>query len=101
MPNLENRVIMLEQNVAMLKLLRTQDERNAEEGFPPALARTMKDINENITTLLGVLATMGGDIKDIKDCLKRLETQPDAQTSRFDHIDVLLTQILTRLSEKP
>jgi len=101
MPSLEDRVITLERNVAMIGLLRSQDERNAEEGFPPALARTMRDINENITTLLGVLSKMGGDIKDMKECLKRLETQPDVHTSRFDHIDVILTQILTRLSEKP
>jgi hypothetical protein len=92
-----------------------QDERKAEEALPPAQARTMKEINENLTILLGVTSSQGGDIKvikadtsSIKDRLERLETQSNAHTAllndhsgRFDHVEALLTQILARLPEKP
>jgi hypothetical protein len=108
MPNLEDRVMTLERKVAMLELLRSQDERNVEEGFPPAQARNMRDINENITTLLGITSRLGGDVKeikehvsDMKERLQRLETLANEHTRRFEQIDALLMRILARLPEKP
>ena len=112
-PTQEDRITALERKVAMLELLRSQDERKAEEALPPAQARTMKEINENLTILLGVTSSQGGDIKvikadtsSIKDRLERLETQSNAHTAllndhsgRFDHVEALLTQILARLPE--
>src|SRR5690348_7779005 len=99
----------------MLELLRAQDERKAEGALPPTQARHMREINENLTILLGVTSSQGGDIKviradvsSIKDRLDRLETQSTEQiallsehTGRFDHVAALLTQILSRLPEKP
>ena len=113
-PTQEDRIAALERKVAMLELLRSQDERKAEEGTPPAQARNMREINENITILLGVTSSQGGDIKvikedvsGIKDRLDRLETKSNEHTAllnehtgRFDHIEALLTQILARLPEK-
>jgi len=100
-PTQEDRLAALARKVAMLELLRSQDERKAEEALPPAQARTMKEINENITILLGVTSSQGGDIKvikavtnSIKERLERLETQSNEHTA-------LLTQILARLPEKP
>ena len=108
MPTQEDRIAALERKVAMLELLRSQDERKAEEALPPAQARNMREINENITILLGVTSSQGGDIKvikedvgSIKDRLDRLETQSKEHTGRFDHVEALLTQILARLPEKP
>ena len=114
-PTQEDRIAALERKVAMLELLRSQDERKAEEALPPAQARNMREINENLTILLGVTSSQGGDIKvikedvsSIKDRLDRLETQSNEQrallsehTGRFDHVEALLTQILARLPEKP
>src|SRR5215467_12149628 len=84
----EDRITALERKVAMLELLRSQVERKAEEALPPAQARTMKEINENLTILLGVTSSQGGDIKvikedasSIKDRLDRLETQSNEQTA--------------------
>ena len=110
----EDRLAALERKVAMLELLRSQDERKAEEALSPAQARTMKEINENLTILLGVTSSQGGDIRvikadtsSIKDRLDRLETQSNEHTAllnkhsgRFDHVEALLTQILARLPEK-
>ena len=108
MPTQEDRIAVLERKVAMLELLRLQDERKAEEAIPPAQTRHMKEINENLTILLGVTSSQGGDIKvikadvsSIKDRLDRLETQSTEHTGRFDHVEALLTQILARLPEKP
>ena len=100
-PTQEDRIAALERKVAMLELLRSQDERKAEEALPPAQARHMREINENLTILLGVTSSQGGDIKvikadtsSIKDRLERLESQSNEHTA-------LLTQILARLPEKP
>ena len=112
-PTQEDRIASLERKVAMLELLRSQDERKAEEAIPPAQTRHMREINENLTILLGVTSSQGGDIKvikedvsSIKDRLDRLETQSTEQTDllnehtgRFDHVEALLTQILARLQE--
>src|SRR5260370_5318374 len=103
-PTQEDRIAALELKVAMLELLRSEDERKAEEALPPAQARNMKEINENLTILLGVTSSQGGDIKiikedtsSIKDRLDQLETQSNEHTGRFDHVEALLTQILARL----
>jgi len=114
-PTQEDSIAALERKVAMLELLRSQDERKAEEALPPAQARTIKEINEHLTILLGVTSSQGGDIKvikadtsSIKDRLERLEAQSrehtallSEHTGRFDHVEALLTQILARLPEKP
>ena len=107
MPTQEDRIAALERKVAMLELLRSQDERKAEEALPPAQTRNMREINENLTILLGVTSSQGRDIKiikedvsSIKDHLARLETQSNAHTGRFDHVEALLAQILARLPEK-
>jgi hypothetical protein len=106
-PTQEDRIAAIERKVAMLELLRSQDERKAEEAIPPAQARNMREINENLTILLGVTSSQGGDIKvikadtnSIKDRLDRLETQSNAHSGRFDHVEELLSQILARLPEK-
>ena len=107
-PTQEDRIATLERKVAMLELLRSQDERKAEEAIPPGQTRHMREINENLTILLGVTSLTGGDIKviradvsSIKDCLDRLDTQSTEHTGRFDLVEALLTQILARLPEKP
>jgi hypothetical protein len=113
-PTQEDRIAALERKVAMLELLRSQDERKAEEALPPAQARTMKEINENLTILLGVTSSQGRDIKvikedtgSIKDRLERLEAQSNEQTAllnehtgRFHHVEALLTQILAHFPEQ-
>ena len=114
-PTQEDRITALERKVAMLELLRSQDERKAEEALPPAQARTMKEINENLTILVGVTSSQGRDIKvikadtsSIKDRLDQLEVQFNEHialltehSGRFNHVEALLTQILARLPENP
>src|SRR6266446_2778970 len=114
MPTQEDRIAALERKVAMLELLRSQDERKAEESIPPAQAHNLKEINENMTILLGVISSQEGDIKVIKEDvssikdrlegveqrLDRLETNSDGHTALLTQHTALLTQILARLPEK-
>jgi seryl-tRNA synthetase len=72
-----------------------------EKSIPSAQAHNLREINENMTILLGVASSQGGNIKaikedvsSIKDRLSQLETKSDEHTA-------LLTQILARLPEKP
>ncbi len=108
MPSQEDRIASLERKVAMLELLRSQDESKAEQSMPPAQAHNVREINENMTILLGVISNQGGSIKaiqedvsGIKDRLDRLETKSDEHTVLLTQHTALLTQILVRLPEKP
>jgi hypothetical protein len=108
MPSQEDRIATLERKVAMLELLRSQDERKAEAGIPPAQMHNLREINENMTILLGVISTQGGSIKaikedvsSIKDDLERVDQRLDRLETKSDEHTALLTQILARLPEKP
>ena len=108
MPTQEDRIAALERKVAMLELLRSQDERKAEENIPPAQAHNLKEINENMTILLGVISSQEGDIKvikedvsNIKDSLEGVEQRLDRMETKSDEHTTLLTQILARLPEQP
>ena len=71
-------------------------------------AFNLREINENITILLGVSSSQGGDIKAIKenvssinDRLEGVEQRLDRLETKSDEQTTLLTQILARLPEKP
>jgi len=85
----------------MLELLRSQDEKKAEEGVPPAQARNLREINENITILLGVASGQGGNIKVIKEDVSSIKERLDQLEMNSSEHTALLTQILARLPEKP
>ena len=63
MPTQEDRIAALERKVAMLELLRSQDERKAEESISPVQVQNLREINENMTILLGVASSQEGDMK--------------------------------------
>ena len=90
----EDRLAMLERKVAALELRRLYDERKAEEAIPPVQAQNLREINENMTILLGVASSQGEDIRMIKEDVSGIK-------DRLDHMDILLAQILARLPEKP
>ena len=104
----EDRIAALERKVAALELRRLYDERKAEESIPPAQAHNLREINENMTVLLGVISSQEGDIKaikedvsNIKDNLEGVEQRLDRLETKSDEHTTLLTQILARLPEKP
>lgn len=108
MPSIEDRIAALERKVAALELRRMYDEKKAEEATPAAQAYSLRELNENMTILLGVASSQGGDIRTIKEntsCIKerleRLETRFGQLETKFDEQTSLLTQILARLPEKP
>jgi Tfp pilus assembly protein PilN len=108
MPSVEERITALERKVAIFDVLQSHNTRKADEGFPPVQVRHMTEANEHITILLGVISSQGGDIREIKEHMERLETLAhthtavlDEHTRRFSHLEALLMQILARLPEKP
>ena len=107
MPTSEERLTTLEQSFVTL-------QRD--------LAKSIREVNENSTILLGLVQTLTQESKQaglrtemLKIRLDQLETKFDAHTAllnehttllnehtgRFDHIDTLLAQVLARLPEKP
>ena len=104
----EDRIAALERKVAAIELRRLYDERKAEENTPSVQAFNLREINENMTILLGVSSSQGGDIKAIKenvssinDRLEGVEQRLDRLETKSDEQTTLLTQILARLPEKP
>lgn len=105
----------------------TQEERLAtlEQPFgaqQKEIGKSIREVNENSTILLGLLQTLTQDSKQtglriemMRIRMDQLETKFDAHTAllnehtrvlnehttRFDRLETLLTQILARLPEKP
>ena len=100
MPTQEDRIAALERKVAMLELLRSQDERKAEESISPVQVQNLREINENMTILLGVASNQEGDIKTIKEDVGSFKERLDTLEKNSNEHTVLLTQILARLPEK-
>jgi Tfp pilus assembly protein PilN len=80
----------------------------AEESIPPAQAHNLREINENMTILLGVISSQDGDIKAIKEDVSSIKDRLEGVDQRLDRLETksdghteLLTQILARLPEKP
>ncbi len=104
----EDRIAALERKVAAIELRRLYVERKAEENTPSVQAFNLREIYENMTILLGVSSSQGGDIKAIKenvssinDRLEGVEQRLDRLETKSDEQTTLLTQILARLPEKP
>jgi chromosome segregation ATPase len=105
----------------------TQEERitTIEQSFTTLrkdIGKSIREVNENSTIMLGLLQTLTQESKQtglrmemLRLRIDQLETKLDAHTAllnahttvlkehtgRFDHLETLLTQILTRLPEKP
>src|SRR5207249_1954550 len=67
MSTYEDRIAVLERKVAALELRRMYDERKAEESTPTAQAFNLREINENMTILLGVIGSQGEDLRTVKN----------------------------------
>ena len=94
--------------------MRSQDERKAEKSTSPVQVQNLREINENMTILLGVASSQEGDIKAIKEDVSSIKERLGGLEERFDGLEkssnehtalltehtALLTQILARLPEK-
>jgi len=70
------------------------DETLAKDNTPPEQGHNLREVNENMTILLGVIGKQGQDMKVIKEDVRFIK-------ERLEEHTMLLTQILTRLPEKP
>jgi len=62
----EDRLAMVERKVTALELRRVYDERKAEENTPSALEVHLREINENMTILLGIASAQEQNIKETR-----------------------------------
>lgn len=96
----EDRIAALERKVAALELRRLYDERKAEESTPSVQVYNLREINENMTILLGVASSQGEDIKKIKNDLsilkERMEQRFTSLETKVDQVLRLLTTLTTR-----
>jgi len=88
----------LERKVAALELRRLYDEKKAEENTPTALGFNLREINENMTILLGVTSSQGGSIKTLSNDLGMLR---ESMEQRFTSLEGKLEQVLQILTTPP
>src|SRR6059058_733116 len=84
MSTYEDRIAVLERKVAALELRRLYDEKKAEENTPTALGFNLREINENMTILLGVTSSQAGSIKTLSNDLGMLK---ESMERRFIGVD--------------
>jgi predicted nucleic acid-binding Zn-ribbon protein len=84
MSTYEDRMAILERKVAALELRRLYDERKAEESTPAALIFNLREINENMTILLGVASSQEESIKTLRNDLGLLR---ESMEQRFNGVD--------------
>ncbi len=71
----DDRLAALERKVAALELRHLYTERKAEERTPSVQAFNLKELNENMTILLGIASDQEEDIKSIKNNLGIIKEQ--------------------------
>ena len=71
------------------------------KGDVSTLKGDVSTLKGDVSTLKGDVSTLKGDVSTLKGHLFSLETTVNEHTTRFDRLETLLAQILTRLPEKP
>jgi hypothetical protein len=112
----DDRLASLERKVAALELRRVYNEGLAQENTPLELGRTLREMNENMTILLGLGTTDREQFiafrqevnqrftdltQDMYSQFERIDKRFDAHDKRFDSIDEKLNQIVSLLTFKP
>lgn len=87
MSTYDDRLATLERKVAMLELRRVHDESMARESTPSALILNLKEINQNMTVLLEIVAKQEESIGELKDGLGRVEHRLDSIDRRTEDLD--------------
>jgi septal ring factor EnvC (AmiA/AmiB activator) len=87
MSNYDDRFAVLERKVAMLELRRMHDERRAQESTPSAQAFNLKEINENMTILLGIITKQEETTGELRDGVNRVERRLGGFDRRLEDLD--------------
>ncbi len=95
----EDRLATVERKIAALELRRMYDERKAEENTPSALGVNFREINENMTILLGIASAQEQNIKETQEDIKNIKERLDTVDGRLDIIDGRLGAVENTLSD--
>ncbi len=95
----QDRLATVERKVAALELRRLYDERKAEENTPSALGSNLREVNENMTILLGIASAQEQNIKETRMDVGDIKERLNAVDQRLDRMESMLTQIIERLSK--
>jgi uncharacterized coiled-coil protein SlyX len=79
----EDRIADLERRVTSLEIRRLHDESLVKDNAPPEQGRHLRELNENMTILLGVIGNQGQDIKEMKELLRGVVHRLDSVDQRF------------------
>ncbi len=93
----EDRLATVERKVAALELRRLYDERKAEESTPSALGVNLREMNENMTILLGIASGQEQNIKEMAGDIATIKERSERVEQCLDRIETSLVQILERL----
>ena len=103
MTTYDDRLASLERKVATLELRRLHDESLAQENTPPEQGRNLREINENMTILLGVTGKRGQDIRAVKSDLDAFKEHVDQRFTslegKLDQVLQMVTTLVKRIGE--
>lgn len=83
----DDRLAALERRVTSLEIRRLHDETLAEDNVPVEQGRNLREVNENMTMLLGVMWRQGQDIREVKERLGGVEQRLDSVDSHLETLE--------------
>ncbi|MBA2682205.1 MAG: hypothetical protein H0U76_27910 [Ktedonobacteraceae bacterium] len=87
----DDRLAGLERRVTSLEIRRLHDETLAEDHTPVERGQNLREVNENMTMLLGVFWRQGQDIREVKERLGEVELQLHTVDSHVETVANRLT----------
>jgi hypothetical protein len=86
----EDKLAHLERKVAALELQQMYDERKAEENVPAMLGFHLREINENMTTMLNVIGSQVENEKKVQDDIRLLKEGVSSIDGKLEQVLQLL-----------
>lgn len=91
MATYDDRLAGLERRVTSLEIRRLHDETLAEDHTPIGQGQNLREVNENMTMLLGVFWRQGQDIREVKERFGEVELRLNTVDSRLEIVENRLT----------
>jgi len=93
----DDRLAALERRVTSLEIRRLHDEALVEDHTPVEQGENLREVNENMTMLLGVFWRQGQDIREVKERFGEVELRLNSVDSRLETVELRLNNVDSRL----